>query len=314
MKYTNKELENFVGRIKLTQEKKRDYTNQIDNLKEKVTKAIGSMGGVSLERVKRAGSWKKGTALAPRGDRALDVDMVFFLKKEEGYEYDGEDIREELVEALVQTYPNKGKEDFKNGRTTVGVVFRGTGLEVDIVPFIPERKGSSYGKQAEKELGAGCLRTSVRWQLEFVRDMKRANRTYASMVRLLKYWRNEQEVELGSFGIEIILGDLIRKGEISTTGMEDGLIKFWETVGRERELVIRFGKTGEVGEGRPWISDPANDDNNAVGKNLEEWGQTRGAAEKAWETISYARTVTSESRRRELWKEIMGSRFNTEEQ
>ena len=67
MQYTNQQLINFVNRIKLTQEQKSSYTNQIDNLKDNVLKAVNGMENTKVTRVRRAGSWKKGTALAPKG-------------------------------------------------------------------------------------------------------------------------------------------------------------------------------------------------------------------------------------------------------
>ena len=59
MEYTNKQLENHVNRIKLTQKQKSSYSQQIDNLKENVVKAVNSMENTSVIKVKRAGSWKK---------------------------------------------------------------------------------------------------------------------------------------------------------------------------------------------------------------------------------------------------------------
>ena len=44
MEYTNQQLNNYVKRIKLTNEKKSSYKNQIDNLRDNVRKAIKDMG------------------------------------------------------------------------------------------------------------------------------------------------------------------------------------------------------------------------------------------------------------------------------
>ena len=79
MEYTNQQLNNYVNRIKLTQEKKSSYKNQIDNLRDNVRKAIKDMENTKLTKVKIAGSWRKGTALAPKGEYPLDIDLVFYL-------------------------------------------------------------------------------------------------------------------------------------------------------------------------------------------------------------------------------------------
>ena len=314
MEYTNEEMKRFVNRIKLTEDKKRSYANQIDNLKDKVTVAIDNIEGIKLLKAKRAGSWKKGTALAPRGDSALDIDMVFFIEKEKGYKFDAETIRTELVEILCTAYPNKSSDDFINGKKTVGVVFKGTGLEVDIVPFIPEKKGSKYGLQPEKLLNTGTHLTSVDGQLQFCRDLRQDNREYTSIVRMLKHWRNEMELDLPSFAIEILAGKAIQNGEITETAIGDGAARIFEWLGRGEALKVYFGKRGKVGSERPWISDPTNDTNNVVARVLGSWDEVTQEAEKAWEIIMYAKSVAGKGTTRDLWKEVMGPRFNVDEE
>lgn len=314
MEYTNEEMKRFVDRIKLTNERKKNYTNQIDNLKDNVTGAIGEIEGIKLLKVKQAGSWKKGTGLAPRGENPLDIDMVFFIEKEEGYEFDAETIREELIDILRVAYPNKEKEDFSNGKKTVGVVFRGTGLEVDIVPFIPEKPGSKYGMQPEKQLYSGTHTTSVDGQLKFSRDLREKNREYTNIVRILKHWRNERELDLSSFALEILVGKLIHTGEISGTVIVDGAMNIWEQLGSGRRIEVNFGARGRVGTERPWIADPTNDSNNVVGRILDTWSEVQEEAEKAFDTIMYARTAQGIGQTRDLWKEIMGPRFNVDEE
>ena len=314
MEYTNEQMKRFVDRIKLTEGKKRDYAKQIDNLKDNVTSAIGEIDGIRLIKVKRAGSWKKGTALAPRGENALDIDMVFFIEKEGGYKFDAEKIRNDLVDILCAAYPNKKREDFNSGKKTVGVVFKGTGLEVDIVPFIPEKKGSSYGLQAEKTLNGRTHTTSVDGQLRFSRDLRKQNREYTSIVRVLKHWRNEKELDLPSFAIEILAGEAIRTGEISGTSIGDGVARVYEWLGRGEDFELNFGKRGKVGKERPWISDPTNDSNNVVTRVISQWDEITEEAEKAWETIMYAKSVEGKGQTHDLWKEVVGPRFNVEEE
>ena len=281
MEYTNEEMKRFIDRIKLTEEKKRNYATQIDNLKDKVTSAIREIDGIKVIKVKRAGSWKKGTALAPRGENALDIDMVFFIEKEDGYKFDAEEIRNDLIDILCAAYPNKKREDFNNGKKTVGVVFKGTGLQVDIVPFILEKKGSAYGLQPEKAMNSGTHTTSVDGQLQFCRDLRKKNREYASIVRVLKHWRNEKELEFPSFAIEILAGEAIRTGEISETSIGDGVARVCEWLGRGEELNLSFRKRGRAGNERPWISDPTNDSNNVVARVVEQWDEVTEEAERA---------------------------------
>ena len=146
MEYKNQQLGNYVDRIKLTRNKKLSYVQQVSNLKDNVSKAINDMESTKVTSVRRAGSWKKGTALAPKGDYPLDVDMVFFLNLEENISFDAEELRSEIIQVLCKAYPHKTRLDFTDGQKTVGVVFKGSGLEIDIVPFIPEKGNTTYGR------------------------------------------------------------------------------------------------------------------------------------------------------------------------
>lgn len=261
MEYTNQQLSNYVNRIKLTQEQKSSYAQQIDNLKEKVIQAINGMKNTRVTRVKRAGSWKKGTALTPKGDYPLDVDMVFFLDVEEDTSFDAEELREEIIKVLCDAYPNKERSDFTDGQKTIGVVFRGSGLEVDIVPFIPERGNTTYGRQPRKRLNSGEFKTSVDKQLDFIGQIRNKCSNFASIVRILKSWRNYQELELSSFSIELAVAHLIRQDRISASSTNLAVITFFEFFGNGKDIEVYFpGAIGEQVGSVPWIADPTNNE------------------------------------------------------
>ena len=187
MEYTNQQLNNYVNRIKLTQGQKASYAQQIDHLKSNISNAINNMENTKVIKAKRAGSWKKGTALAPKGDYPLDIDMVFYLNLEEQVSFDAKELREELIKVLCKAYPNKQKSDFTDGKKTVGVVFKGSGLEVDIVPFIPEKGNTTYGKQPRKKLNSDDdFKTSVDKQLDFTNKIKEKYSNFTDVVRILK--------------------------------------------------------------------------------------------------------------------------------
>ena len=315
MEYTNEELSNYVNRIKLTQEQKSSYTQQIDNLKENVIKAVNGMENTKVTRVRRAGSWKKGTALAPRGDYHLDIDMVFFLELEEDASFDAAELRDEVIEVLCAAYPNKERSDFADGQKTIGVVFRGSGLEVDIVPFVPERGNTTYGRQPRKTLNSGEFKTSVDKQLDFISAIKDKCANYTSIVRILKSWRNYQELELSSFSIELAVAHLIKEGRISPSSIHQAVIAFFEFFGNGNPITIYFSggigpKTGRA----PWIADPTNNENNTVSLSNSEWDEVVEKAECGFETISYAQTVREAGIALELWKEVFGPSFNIQDQ
>jgi len=314
--FTDQDLNNHVNRIKLSQEKKSSYSNQIENLIKLVNKAIYESDTTRAVKAIRAGSWKKGTALAPKGDYPLDVDIVFFINVENGSSFDAEELRKEVIAVLCKAYPNKNESDFSNGKKTIGVTFRGSGLDVDIVPFIPEYPNSEYGYQPYKILSSGNFRTSVDTQLKFISEIKSKNSNFAPTVRMLKSWRNYQEIKLPSFSIELVVAYLIDGSPMRfiqvPSSIHDLNLLFFEQLGSNRELQIHFSTIGSNSHRSPWIADPTNNDNNTLSQvSSSEWNEIVAAAEYAYETISYAESVYEKGKTTDLWKEIFGPSFST---
>ena len=314
MEYTDEQLKNYVNRIKLTREQKQSYIQQIDYLKDKVSQTINNIECARVIKVKQAGSWKKGTALAPKGDYPLDVDMVFYLSLQEHTAFDAEELRQEIIQVLCNAYPNKIESDFTGGDKTVGIVFRGSGLEVDIVPFIPEKGHTTYGRQPRKKLNSGEFKTSVDKQLEFINQIKNKCSNFTSIVRILKNWRNYKELELSSFSIELIVANLIESGRISISSINQAVIAFFELLGSDRPVEIYFlGAIGTKSFDTPWIADPTNNENNTINMSDNEWDEVVKTAETGFETLSFARTVQEKGETLELWKEVFGPSFNIQE-
>lgn len=314
MEYTNQQLNNYVNRIKLTQEQKASYVQQIDNLKDNVLRAINGMENTKVTRVRRAGSWKKGTALAPKEEYPLDIDMVFYLDLEEYTSFDAEELREEIIKVLCDAYPNKERSDFTDGQKTIGVVFKGSGLEVDIVPFIPERGHTTYGRQPRKKLHSGEFKTSVDKQLDFISEIKDKCSSFTSIVRILKSWRNYQELELSSFSIELAVAHLIKEGRIAASSINQTVITFFEFFGSGNPIEIYFpGAIGSQAGSARWIADPTNNENNTVKLSDSEWEEVIEKAENGFDAISYAQTVREAGITLDLWKEVFGPTFNIQE-
>ena len=314
--YTNQELLNYVSRIKLTQDKKSSYGDQIDALKNNVIKAVDEMQDAKVIKVRRAGSWRKGTALAPTGDYPLDVDMVFYMRVDKETAFDAGELRDEIIKVLRKSYPNKESSDFTNGLKTIGIVFRGSGLEVDIVPFIPEDNSSGYGRQPQKILNSGDFRTSVDGQLQFISDIKSGFSGFTSIVRIMKSWRNFKELELSSFSIELIVASLYEEGRISDeVSINESVLNFLEFLGRNEEVRIWFPKApGQEPSAAPWISDPTNNENNVLSNVSDtDWSSITSEAEKGFEILSFAQEVQEKGRTLGLWKDVFGPRFSVEE-
>lgn len=313
MQLTNQQLTNYVGHIKLTQEMKRRYASQIDHLISELESAINEQTTIRAMRVIRAGSWKKGTALRPRGEHPLDVDLVFFLNLEEASAPDTAKLHDYLLGFLLDTYKNKKPEDFSKGEKTVSLVFRGTGLHVDLVPVAPLKRGSAYVWQPSSSPSPSLFVTSVDGQLDFIARRKTANPTFSSTVRILKAWRARQELDVSSFAMELLAAHLDIASGVETN-IESALVRFFEFLSRKQRLVVTFPNAiGSISDtnATAYLADPTYTPNNVLSRtSAASWEELRSAAETAWETLELARAKQGKGETVQLWKETFGPYFN----
>lgn len=317
MQLTNQQFLAYVGRIKLTQEMKRKYKAQLDNLIDTVQDAIKDQTDIKVTRTILAGSWKKGTALRPRNEHPLDADLVFFLNVDEAAAEDIAGLNATLLDFLLKAYPNKKPEDFKAGEKTVNLVFRGTGLKVDLVPVVPLKKTPAYVWQPTTDPSPTLFITSVDGQLDFVVARKAANTNYTSVVRMLKAWKARKELEISSFAIELLVAHLdVTRGVLSS--IEGSVIRFFEFLARDERLAVSFsGAAGAVPatSSPAYLGDPTYNPNNVLSRmEGTAWDEVRAGAETAWETLEFARSKTGRGDTVVLWKEVFGSYFNIEEE
>lgn len=313
MQLTNQQLLRFVGRIKLPRDKKSACSGQIAALEKNVKSAIRDVPEARVVGYKLAGSWEKGTSLKPWGDSPVDVDMVFFVDVEKPSEFNAERLRRKIIASLREDYPQKDPGDFSNRDKTVWLVFHGTGLEVDIVPFFREKSNPYYGRQPRKKLHSEVFRTSVEGQLQFICAVKDRWRHFTAAVRMVKWWKNRQELALPSFAVELLFAYLFSRGRIGDN-IEHALIEFFEFVSANPQMRVNFaGAIGDMPFGSPVIADPTNNENNVVEKvNSSEWKEIVSGACKAFETLSYAQAVSGKSETDDLWREVF-DHFNTKE-
>jgi hypothetical protein len=100
---------------------------------------------------------------------------------------------------------------------SVTVSFRGTGLDVDVVPILYDGDPQWYGNLVSQDDGS-FLKTSIPLHLDFAAKRKKAQaKHFAQVVRLVKFWARRQKQErdgfrFKSFMIELILAKLCDDG------------------------------------------------------------------------------------------------------
>lgn len=315
---TDSQVDVFVSKVlHLGQGKRKDYIAQVDNLIDELTKKITEDSSFKVKGFKRTGSLEKGTVLKPKGDYGVDADIAVLLDVSEAQKDEVEDLHDIIRKLLIAVYPMKPPNDFKVQPRTLGIHFRVSGLDVDLVPVIPIPKEPGYGWQPSSQNG-DPVKTCIQGQLDFIKKRKDADTRFRSLVRLLKNWRNEKELDkLRSFMIELIAAHLYDQ-DGTMASLESGLQRFFLYVAQsELETPITFPELGRVTtfpSDPVVILDPVNKDNN-VGMRLthDERKEIVSASQIAWETIEAAIWRGGKGETLDLWKEVMGRSFTIDD-
>lgn len=319
MELTDTQLLYFVNnRLKLPKGKRSEYLAQVDHLIERFEAAAKGDSLISIKKFLKTGSLRKGTVLRPRGDFGVDADVAVYLNANGASNFDLANLHDRIRRMLTKIYPTKKPDDFKIQPRTLGIEFRDSGLEMDLVPLIAIDGPGDYGWQPSSQ-GDKPVKTSVTKQLEFIRTRKDGYANCTALVRLIKFWRNFQELDdsLRSFTIELILSHL-QDAEGAPASLEQGVLRFFMYVTQSQlKTPICFKECAapqSFPKDRVAILDPCNVDNN-VGRKITEQ-DCKAIVEKClagWETLTYARNHGGKTQTLELWKDVFGRSFVIED-
>lgn len=324
MKLSNSQLQNFIQRIKLKREDMPEYREQVENLKEELENKIrdDQRTGLKVTKYTIAGSWKKGTILRPTGVNPIDIDLVLFVEGDENIADDLKKLHDFIVSYLEEIYPAKdiNKDVDAEGQTkSIKITFKGTGLQVDIVPVVPLSKPKEYVWQPQRG-GGGKYITSVTKQLDFCTALKTSNSNFSSIVRALKWWRNYKELQptddepgLSSYSIELIVAYQDLNDGIPDS-IEDGLIRAFQFISSGIFPVISFPSAinNVLKTTTPiYIADNTNNENNTAKKiDSVKWNEIISEANDAFESLNIAQAKRNEGDTIEEWKRVFGPSFN----
>jgi hypothetical protein len=318
MQFTDNDLSVFDRKVlKLPKDSRDAYMNQVDYLIERLAAKIREDGSFGVRKFLKAGSLQKRTVLKPRDGFGVDADIAVYLKVGNGFDLD---TLHDTIRALVMAiYPQKLRDDFQVQPRTLGIEFRQSGLDVDLVPVIPlDNEPGNYGLQPSSR-GAPPIKTSIPGQLNFIQRRVNGDQNYRRLVRILKFWRNRQELDdsLRSFAIELIAAHLQdTKGPMMS--LEEGLIRFFLFIAQtELQTPIAFVENGpkpRFPNDPVVILDPVNVANNVTMRiTADERGEIVSKALTAWEKLNGARWKTSKGETIECWKAVLGRSFTIEE-
>jgi hypothetical protein len=302
-------------KVNLPKDKTKEYRDQVNRLREKLEGYLSDHPDFSLQKMLLSGSLAKGTAL-----RTLnDIDVAVYISGSEAPS-DVQGLLNYLAERLRKAFPNFSPEQVTPQTYSVTVSFRGTGLDVDIVPVIYSGLPDWRGNLVSQDDGS-FLETSIPLHLEFARKRKRAQEVhFAQVVRLVKFWarRMKQEHEgfrFKSFMIEMILAKLCDEG-VDFSDYPEAMQAFFTYVAktglRERIVFDDYYKPSAVGTltAPVQIMDPINATNNVA--RLYTTAQAQAiveAAVEAGDAIDSALAAPTKELTLRYWQKIFGPSF-----
>jgi hypothetical protein len=314
MMLTDAQIDVFVSKVlHLGTGKRKEYIDQVDYLIGRLKTKITEDSSFKVKGFKKTGSLVKGTVLKPRGEDGVDADIAVFLDVSAAEKDDVEKLHSIILDLLLAVYPTKKKGDFQVQPRTLGIHFHDSGLDVDLVPVIPIPEEAGYGWQPSSQNG-DPVKTSVQGQLDFIKSRRNADDRYCTLVRLLKKWRNENELDkFRSFAIELIVAHLYDR-DGAAVSLEAGLQRFFLYIAQsELKQPVSFPELGKIKtfpSDTVVILDPVNKDNNVTARLTDsERKDIVTAAASAWEMIEAASWKNTKGETVDLWKEVMGRSF-----
>ena len=302
-------------KVNLPRDKANEYRAQARRLRERLEDYMKEHPDFTLKKMLLSGSLAKGTAL-----RSLnDIDVGCYIS---GADAPGDIVAllEYLAQRLRRAFPNLSPDQVKPQTYSVTVSFRGSGLDVDVVPILYDGDPQWYGNLVSQEDGS-FLKTSIPLHLEFTRKRKAAQEThFAQVARLVKFWarnvkREQEAFRFKSFMIEMILSHLCDQ-RCDFADYPEALQSFFTYVARSnmREKIVfaDYYAAAAVGSfSEPvQIIDPVNEKNNV--SRLYTAPQADAiveAALDAGDAIDSALAAPTKQETVYYWQKVFGSSF-----
>ena len=302
-------------KVNLPRNKASEYRAQARRLREKLDTYLSEHPDFALKKMLLSGSLAKGTAL-----RSLnDIDLACYISGADTPE-DVAELLEYLAERLRTAFPNFSPDQVEPQTYSVTVSFRGTGLDVDVVPILYDGDPQWYGRLVSQDDGS-YLETSIPLHLEFIRNRKKErDQHFAQVIRLVKFWaggvKDEQpRFRFKSFMIEMILSHLCDQG-LDFADYPEALQHFFTYVARsdmrEKIAFTDYYPSSAVGQFSDpvQIIDPVNEENNVAALYTnDEADAIVDAALDAGDAIDAALAAPTKQETIRYWRKVFGPSF-----
>ncbi len=288
----------------------------MNNLRDQLASYISANPDYDLIKMLNSGSVAKGTALKVIND----MDVAVYVHRSRAPTVERE-LLDWLVGRLREVYPTMRADQFRVGEHSVRVSFRGSGLDVDVVPVLYEGGRDDRGYIVTRDTGQ-WVETSIPLHLEFIRKRKdRHPEQFAQLVRLIKWWVRERrqvqsDFHLKSFLVELLVAHLADRGlDLSNypRAMERLFAFVVRSELRERIAFDDYYPLTSLPKGgvdRLEVHDPVNPENNvASGYTESDCLAVLEAAHDALDALNEAHYATTKVRAVALWRLVLGPAF-----
>ena len=302
-------------KVNLPKDKADEYRAQVRRLRERLENYLADHPDFSLRKMLLSGSLAKGTAL-----RSLnDIDVGCYVSGSDA-PHDIAALLEYLAERLRKAFPNFSPDQVTPQTYSVKVSFRGSGLDVDVVPILYNGDEKWYGNLVSQDDGS-FLRTNIPLHLEFIRRRKDDQQThFAQIVRLVKFWirnmkREQDGFRFKSFMCELVLAHLADQG-LDFSDYPEALQHFFTYVARTglREQIAfddyyDLSVVGSFSE-PVQIIDPVNEENNSACLYTQAQAEAiADAALDAGDAIDAALRAPTKQETVYYWQKVFGPAF-----
>lgn len=302
-------------KVNLPKDKADEYRAQARRLREKLEGYLGDHPDFTLKKMLLSGSLAKGTAL-----RSLnDIDVACYISGADAPK-DVKALLDYLAERLRKAFPNFSPDQVQPQTYSVTVSFRGSRLDVDVVPILYNGDPQWYGNLISQDDGS-FLKTSIPLHLEFASKRKRAQeKHFAQVVRLVKFWARRMKQERNgfrfkSFMIEMILAKLCDDG-LDFSDYPEALQHFFTYIARTnfRQLIVftDYYPASSIGTFSETVQiiDPVNASNNVARLySAANADAIVDAAIDAGDAIDAALAAPNKQLTVAYWQKVFGSSF-----
>lgn len=303
-------------RVNLKRDNANKMREQAKGLRDKLDNYLREHPDFALKRMMLSGSLAKSTSLASTSD----IDVALYVSNADAPGV--EDLADWMVQKLRGAYPNKDPSDIQPQRYSACIHYRGTGLDVDVVPILYDGDENWDGDLVNKTDGSK-MNANIPRQLEFFanRKSKAGSQNYRQVVRLIKYWSKRKKAEsenfrCKSFLVELLIAHLFDNNRIDVDDYPLAMRQFFDALAsgllRNRIAFSDYYPLSTIAQSDALVQviDPVNKTNNVTSEyETHNLDAIESAALEAADAIVAAEDAPTKQESLSYWRQVFGNSF-----